>query len=136
MAARTTIAEPAEKWTGALAASRDRLLAGALGGGHGVAVLAHASAGRIAAGWTLDQAMRLLTQRAAGLSDDDLDWQPPDGGWPLRRILHHVARSEVLYAASFDEVLPDDPVARYAEADARFSRRLVAARAMTDDPSI
>ncbi|OLD77650.1 MAG: hypothetical protein AUG87_03875 [Candidatus Rokubacteria bacterium 13_1_20CM_4_70_14] len=86
--------------------------------------------------WRVDQAMRLLTQRAAGLSDDDLDWQPPDGGWPLRRILHHVARSEVLYAASFDEVLPDDPVARYAEADARFSKRLVAARAMTDDPSI
>ena len=86
--------------------------------------------------WRVDQAMRLLTQHAAGLSDDDLDWQPPDGGWPLRRVLHHVARSEVLYAASFDEALPDDPVARYAEADARFSKRLVAARAMTDDPSI
>src|SRR2546426_5976240 len=50
MAARTTIAEPAEKWTGALEASRDRLLAAARGGGHGVAVLAHASAGRIVAG--------------------------------------------------------------------------------------
>src|SRR2546428_5289032 len=54
MAARTTIAEPAEKWTGALEASRDRLLAAARGGGHGVAVLAHASAGRIVAAWTLD----------------------------------------------------------------------------------
>src|SRR6058998_1551348 len=86
--------------------------------------------------WRIDQAMRLLIRRAAALSQDELDWQPPDGGWPLRRVLHHVARSEVLYAASFDEVLPDDPVARYAEADARFSKRLVAARAMTDDPSI
>src|SRR2546426_6398658 len=56
MAARTTIAEPAEKWTGALEASRDRLLAAARGGGHGVAVLAHASAGRIVAAWTLDPA--------------------------------------------------------------------------------
>src|SRR5216117_336409 len=56
MAARTTIAEPAEKWTGALEASRDRLLAAARGGGHGVAVLAPASAGRIVAAWTLDPA--------------------------------------------------------------------------------
>src|SRR3989449_11706622 len=56
MAARTTIAEPAEKWTGALEASRDRLLPAAGGGGHGVAVLAHASAGRIVAAWTLDPA--------------------------------------------------------------------------------
>ena len=85
--------------------------------------------------WRIDQALLLLTQRAAGLSDDDLDWQPPDGGWPLRRVLHHVARSEVLCAACFDEALPDEPVARYAEADARFSKRLVTARAAADDPS-
>jgi len=269
MTARATIAEPAEKWTGSLGASRDRLLAAARGGGVGLAVLAQATAGRIVAAWTLDpapidpathleqthtsgrrhlarlldqpanaevrspmtnqlfrrltqpadpskrkridytsvtsytytprkplrrvldhaldhlnqidqwqrwrsdgvvpvptdgwasstvtlpedrlpltaadlnawlwridQAMRLLTQRAAGLSDDDLDWQPPDGGWPLRRVLHHVARSEVLYAASFDEALPDDPIARYAEADGRFSERLVAACAIKDDSSI
>src|SRR5437762_11602333 len=56
MAARTTIAEPAEKWTGALEASRDRLLAAARGGGHGVAVLAHASAGRIVGAWARDPA--------------------------------------------------------------------------------
>jgi len=78
----------------------------------------------------------VLTQRAAALSDDELDWQPPDGGWPLRRVLHHVARSEVLYAASFAEALPDDPVARYAEADVRFNTRLAAARAAADDPSV
>src|SRR5216117_1609369 len=269
MAARTTIAEPSEKWTGALEASRDRLLAAARGGGHSVAVLAHATAGRIVAAWTLDpapidpathleqthtrgrrhlrrlldqpadaevrspmtnqlfdrltqpadpskrkkidymsvtsytytprkplrrvldhaldhlnqidqwqrwrregvvpiptdgwapstvtlpedrlpltaadldawlwrvdEAMRLLTQRAAGLNDDDLDWQPPDGGWALRRVLHHVARSELLYAASFDEALPEDPAARYAAADARFGERLVAAHAIVGDQSI
>jgi hypothetical protein len=269
MAARTTIPEETEKWSAALEASRDRVLIAARGGGHGVAVLAHATAGRMVAAWTLDpaaiepathleqthlrgrrhlrrlldqpadaeirspmtgqlfsrltqptdpitrkkidytaitsytytprkplrrvldhaldhlnqidqwqrwrrdgvvpiptdgwapstvtlpedrlpltttdldawlwridQAMRLLTQRAAGLSDDDLDWQPPDGGWPLRRVLHHVARSELLYAASFDEALPEDPVARYAEADARFTKRLVATRAITDEQSV
>src|SRR5437667_5649761 len=244
MTARTTIAEPAEKWTGALEASRDRLLAAARGGGHGVAVLAHATASRMVAAWTLepasidpamhleqthtrgrrhlrhlldqpadaevrspmtnqlsdrltqpgdpmkrkkidytsvtsytytprkplrrvldhaldhlnqidqwqrwrregvvpiptdgwapstvtlaedrlpltakdldawlwriDQAMRLLTQLAAGLSDHDLDWQPPGGGWPLRRILHPVARPEGPYAPSSADVPPDAPLA-------------------------
>jgi len=86
--------------------------------------------------WRIDQTMRLLIQRAARLSVEDLDWQPPDGGWPLRRVLHHVARSEVLYAASFDEALPEDPAARYAEADTRLGERLIAARARAGDPSI
>jgi uncharacterized damage-inducible protein DinB len=86
--------------------------------------------------WRIDQAVRLLAQRAAGLTDDELDWQPPDGGWPLRRVLHHVARSEMLYAASLDEALPEDPVARYAEADSRFQARLMAAQALGIDRSI
>jgi hypothetical protein len=86
--------------------------------------------------WRIDQAVRLLTQRAAGLTPDELDWPPPDGGWPLRRVLHHVARSEMLYAASLDEALPDDPLARYAEADSRFHVRLMAAQARGVDRSI
>jgi hypothetical protein len=86
--------------------------------------------------WRIDQAVRLLIQRAATLSDDELDWQPPDGGWPLRRVLHHVARSELLYAASFDEALPDEPIARYQEADARFRKRLGSAEGAAVDPSI
>jgi len=86
--------------------------------------------------WRIDQAMGLLVQRAAALGEEELDWLPPDGGWPLRRVLHHVARSEVLYAASFDEALPEDPAARYAEADTRLGERLGAARARAGDPSI
>ncbi len=86
--------------------------------------------------WRIDQAVRLLAQRAASLTPDELDWQPPDGGWPLRRVLHHVARSEMLYAASLDEALPDDPLARYAEADSRFRARLMAAQARDIDRSI
>ena len=74
--------------------------------------------------WRVDQTTRLLVQRAAALTDDDLDWQPPDGGWPLRRVLHHVARSELLYAGAFGEALPGDSAARYAEADARLRARL------------
>jgi len=86
--------------------------------------------------WRIDQAMRLLTQRAAGLSQDELDWQPPDGGWPLRRVLHHVARSELLYTTSFDEALPEDPAARYTQADARFGERVIASSASANDLSI
>lgn len=86
--------------------------------------------------WRIDQAMRLLGQRAAGLGEDELDWQPPDGGWPLRRVLHHVARSEMLYATALDQGLPEDPLARYAEADSRLRQRLLAAQARRDEHSI
>ena len=86
--------------------------------------------------WRIDQAARLLAQRAAGLSRDELDWAPPDGGWPLRRVLHHVARSELMYAAAFDEALPEDPIARYAHADACLAQRLASSRATAADPQI
>jgi alpha-glucosidase len=63
--------------------------------------------------WRVDQAARLVRQRASELTEAELDWQPPDGGWPLRRVLHHLARSERLYAASIDEALPgNDPTGR------------------------
>src|ERR687888_243564 len=177
MTARTAIGESTAKWTAALEASRDRVLAAGRGGGHGVAALAHATAGRIVAAWTLDPApidpamhleqthargrrhlRRLLDQPAGAevrspMTNQLFDrlTQPVDPTKrkkidytsvtsytytprkPLRRVLDHVARSEVLYAASFDEALPDDPVARYVEADARFSKRLITARAIADE---
>jgi hypothetical protein len=69
--------------------------------------------------WRIDQAVRLVVQRAAGLSEVELDWLPPDGGWPLRRVLHHLARSERLYAAALDEARPDDDPSRGYEAACR-----------------
>ena len=67
--------------------------------------------------WRIDQAARLVVRRAGELSPAELDWLPPDGGWPLRRVLHHLARSERLYAAALDEaLLDDDPSRRYGEA--------------------
>ena len=80
--------------------------------------------------------MGLMVERARRLDDEELDWQPPDGGWPLRRVLHHVARSEVLYATSFDDALPEDPAARYVEADARLGECLKAAREGAGDPLV
>jgi hypothetical protein len=86
--------------------------------------------------WRIDQAARLLVQRAAGLTEAELDWQPPDEGWPLRRVFHHVARSELLYSASLDEALPEgDPRSRYEEACRRLDAAVNAAAARGEDPS-
>jgi hypothetical protein len=87
--------------------------------------------------WRVDQAVRLVAQRAAGLSEAELDWLPPDGGWPLRRVLHHLARSERLYAAALDEALLDDePAGRYREACRRLDDELRAVAGRGHDPSI
>lgn len=86
--------------------------------------------------WRVDQAARLLQQRAAGLSADELDWTPPDGGWPLRRVLHHVARSERLYAAALDEALPaTDARGSYLSACERLEEALEIASRHEGDPS-
>src|SRR5262245_61121106 len=37
--------------------------------------------------WRIDLAMGLMVERARGLDQGELDWQPPDGGWSLRRVL-------------------------------------------------
>src|ERR1051325_5825907 len=52
-AAGRTMAGAAESWAKTLAASRDRVLAGARAARHGEALLRHATAGRIVAAWTL-----------------------------------------------------------------------------------
>lgn len=87
--------------------------------------------------WRIDQSARLLVQRAAGLTEAELDWEPPDEGWPLRRVFHHVARSELLYAASLDEALPEgDARSRYEEACRRLDEAVDAAAARGEDTSI
>ncbi len=57
-----------ETWTEALGASRERVLSAARTGRHREALLAHATAGRIVAAWTLDpaswQAGRSIRRRA------------------------------------------------------------------------
>lgn len=87
--------------------------------------------------WRIDQAARLVAQRAAELSEVELDWLPPDRGWPLRRVLHHLARSERLYAAALDEALPDDdPSRRYEAACRRLDDGVRAAGERGKDESI
>jgi len=87
--------------------------------------------------WRVDQAARLLVQRAVGLSEAELDWLPPDEGWPLRRVLHHVARSELLYAASLDDALPQgNPRRQYEEACRQLDTAVGVALARGEDTSI
>ncbi len=81
--------------------------------------------------WRIDRAVEMLIHDAAQLSQAQLDWQPPDGGWTLDRVLHHVARWYG-YAAWLDEALTDDPWGRYAEAQQRL--RDTVAYLLSDPP--
>lgn len=74
--------------------------------------------------WRIDQAIEVVAERARQLSPEQLDWTPPDGGWPLRQILHHLAGAELYYAVWMDEALPEEALARYTEANRRFAERL------------
>ena len=38
-----------------------------------------------------------LLAAAVGLSDEDIDRQPPDGGWSVRQVLEHILASERNY---------------------------------------
>jgi DinB superfamily len=81
--------------------------------------------------WRIDVATELLINHAEQLSDAQLDWQPPNGGWTLRFVLHHVAVSEVFYSAWFDETLPLDPLKRYQHTNDWLRKRLIAVSAQT-----
>jgi hypothetical protein len=81
--------------------------------------------------WRIDRVMAVLINRAAGLTQPQLDWQPPDGGWTLQRILHHAARGYG-YAAWLDDALPEDAPARYVEAHRRLRHRV--AHLLTNPP--
>lgn len=74
--------------------------------------------------WRIDLAVGLVASRAKQLSAEQLDWQPSDEEWTLRRTLHHLALAEVFYAIWMDEALPDETIARYSEANRRFEQQL------------
>ena len=86
--------------------------------------------------WRIDQAIRLLAGHADELTDEELDWTPPDGGWPLRRVIHHVARCEGLYATALDEAPPADALIGYRRSGRLLEARLEAARGRAGDPSV
>jgi hypothetical protein len=74
--------------------------------------------------WRIDVTAGLLAQRAQTLTEDQLDWPPPAGGWTLRRMLRHVASAERYYAVWLDDTFSDEPGDRYHEANSRFVSQL------------
>jgi DinB superfamily len=79
--------------------------------------------------WRIDVTVALLARRADALTAEQLDWIPPAGGWTLRQMLRHAASAERYYVLWLDAALPDEPTARYRQANQRFVaqwRRVVA----------
>lgn len=74
--------------------------------------------------WRIDLSLGMVAKRAGQLSEQQLDWTPPDGGWSLRQMFYHLAFTETYYSIWLDEPLPDEPLTRYSEASARFAQRL------------
>ena len=74
--------------------------------------------------WRIDLVVGLVATRASQLSRQQLDWVSPDGGWSLRRMLHHLASAEMFYAVWLDEALPEETMARYEEANRRFGEQV------------
>ena len=79
--------------------------------------------------WRVDISWELLIRRVAQLTSEQIEWQPPDGGWSLRRVIYHVGRG--FYSAWLDRALPDEPRARYDEASQRFEEQL---RQIAEEP--
>lgn len=74
--------------------------------------------------WRIDLSLGMVANRAGQLSAQQLDWTPPDGGWSLRRTFYHLASTEIYYCVWLDEPLPDEPLARYREANTRLEQKL------------
>jgi len=73
--------------------------------------------------WRIDLVIELIIQRVSQLNEEQLYWKPPDDGWTLWKMLHHLASGETLYSVWFGEILPEEPVARYVEANQRLFDR-------------
>lgn len=74
--------------------------------------------------WRIDLTVEMLVRRAQELSEVQLDWQPPAGGWTLRQVLHHEATAERYYTSWMEEPVNEDPLGRYVEARHRFDNAL------------
>lgn len=73
---------------------------------------------------TPNERQRLLAAAVAGLTEAQLDVQPPDGGWTPRQVAHHCADSELMSAIRLRRLLAEERpvIAGYDEPE--FARRL------------
>jgi len=84
--------------------------------------------------WRIDIAWRMLSERAAQLTPEQIDWTPPGEEWDLRRVLHHV--SQGFYVAWLDNPLPEDAMDRYRESSRRLDAAITAVDSVMDTRSV
>jgi hypothetical protein len=60
----------------------------------------------------------------AGLTDEELDRAPTDGGWTAREVVHHLADSEMTSAIRLRKLLAEDSPTIYGYDEEEFARRL------------
>jgi hypothetical protein len=66
----------------------------------------------------------VLAAAVAGLSEQELDSHPADGGWSPREVVHHTADSEITSAIRLRRLIAEDePVIQGYDGD-EFARRL------------
>jgi hypothetical protein len=65
-----------------------------------------------------------LEAAVRGLSDAELDYQPRDGGWSPREVVHHTADSELTSAIRLRKLLAEENAQVQGYDEMEFSRRL------------
>jgi hypothetical protein len=65
-----------------------------------------------------------LERAVRGLSDQQLDQRPADGGWTAREIVHHCADSEMTSAIRLRKLLAEDDAQIQGYDEELFARRL------------
>lgn len=65
-----------------------------------------------------------LEDATRDLSDAELDYQPDDGGWSPREVVHHTADSELTSAIRLRKLLAEENVQIQGYDEMEFSRRL------------
>jgi hypothetical protein len=72
--------------------------------------------------WRIDITVQTTALRLSRLTEAQLHWSPPDSGWSIFTIVHHLAGAELYYATSLEMVLPTDTSIRFQEAAKRIEQ--------------
>jgi hypothetical protein len=66
----------------------------------------------------------LVVAALDGITDDELDRVPPDGGWTARQVCHHLADSELTSAIRVRRLLAEDDAVIHGYDEEAFAARL------------
>jgi hypothetical protein len=66
----------------------------------------------------------VIDELVGGLSEEDLDRAPADGGWTAREVVHHLADSEMTSAVRVRKLLAEDDPTIQGYDEEEFARRL------------